>query len=69
MYPLPRAGRGVLGLTQLRGHPVVVLVPTGQATRIAGSVARVDLPIDRVEPDRALEHDDARAIEQGPCDS
>jgi hypothetical protein len=51
VYPLPRAGRGVLGLTQLRGHPVVVLVPTGQASRIAGAVARVSVLVIGEMPD------------------
>jgi hypothetical protein len=51
VYPLPRAGRGVLGLTQLRGHPVVVLVPTGQAARIAGSVPRAAVLVIGEMPD------------------
>jgi len=51
VYPLPRAGRGVLGLTQLRGQPVVVLVPTGQASRVLGAVARAAVLVIGEMPD------------------
>jgi hypothetical protein len=51
VYPLPRAGRAVLGLTQLRGHPVVVLVPTGSAPRTSGVVARSSVLVIGEMPD------------------
>ena len=51
VYPLPQAGRGVLGLTQLRGHPVVVLVPGGAAPRASGTVARASVLVVGEMPD------------------
>ncbi len=51
VYPLPQAGRGVLGLTQLRGHPVVVLVSGGAAARLSGAIPRTAVLVIGEMPD------------------
>ena len=40
VYPLPLVGRRVLGLMQLRGHPIVVVDPQSQQQRVRETLVR-----------------------------
>lgn len=51
VYPLPGAAPGVLGLAQLRGHPVVVLDPAPEEGRARSPAARHSLLVIGTPPE------------------
>lgn len=53
VYPLPQAARRVVGLTQLRGHPVVVLDGAVEPLAPASTVFRMPVLVIGAPPDGA----------------
>lgn len=60
VYPLPRAGARVVGLMQLRGHPIVVLDGATQPVASGAAVCRMPVLVVGAAPEgAALVVDDA----------
>jgi len=53
VYPLPRAGARVLGLVQLRGHPLVVLDPRERVQTASSKLRRLAVLAIGAPPDAA----------------